>query len=140
VSDDLLAALYGAWDVTRNTTAQPPITDRCPFIDQGALAVGWDGGVSPCLPLLHSYTSYLQGIERCCRRWTLGNVNETPLLDLWRDAAHVAFRQRVQTFEFAPCTHCDGCALSEHNEDDCYGNTFPTCGGCLWAQGVVQCP
>ncbi len=26
------------------------------------------------------------------------------------------------------------------NEEDCFGNTFPTCGGCLWAQGVIRCP
>jgi hypothetical protein len=30
--------------------------------------------------------------------------------------------------------------LLESNEEDCYGNTFPVCGGCLWAQGVIQCP
>jgi hypothetical protein len=28
----------------------------------------------------------------------------------------------------------------ERYEEDCYGNTFPACGGCLWAQGVIQCP
>jgi hypothetical protein len=46
----------------------------------------------------------------------------------------------VLNFEFSPCTLCDGCILSEKNEEDCYGNAFPTCGGCLWAQGIVQCP
>jgi hypothetical protein len=30
--------------------------------------------------------------------------------------------------------------MSEANEEDCFGNGFPTCGGCLWAQGVLQCP
>jgi hypothetical protein len=24
--------------------------------------------------------------------------------------------------------------------EDCYGNAFPACGGCLWAQGIIQCP
>ncbi|HBH13749.1 MAG TPA: hypothetical protein DDX29_11650 [Clostridiales bacterium] len=26
------------------------------------------------------------------------------------------------------------------NEKDCLKNEFPACGGCLWAQGVIQCP
>ncbi|MEX0973885.1 MAG: hypothetical protein WD024_00830 [Bacillota bacterium] len=29
---------------------------------------------------------------------------------------------------------------SEKNQEDCTGNKFPTCGGCIWAQGVIQCP
>jgi hypothetical protein len=46
----------------------------------------------------------------------------------------------VQRFDFSPCAYCGGCDLSKGNETDCIGNTFPTCGGCLWAQGIVQCP
>jgi cholesterol oxidase len=38
------------------------------------------------------------------------------------------------------CTFCGGCDMSESNVEDCFGNEFPTCGGCLWSQGVVQCP
>jgi hypothetical protein len=53
---------------------------------------------------------------------------------------HLSFRDRVQDFDFAECTICGSCDLAEKNEEDCIGNTFPTCGGCLWAQGVVQCP
>jgi hypothetical protein len=30
--------------------------------------------------------------------------------------------------------------LAEANLEDCLGNTAPACGGCLWAQGVIQCP
>jgi len=67
-------------------------------------------------------------------------VNERKLRELWNEPAYLAFRERVQTFDFSPCTFCGGCNLSEINEEDCFGNTFPTCGGCLWAQGVIQCP
>ena len=35
----------------------------CPFVQTGSLAVAWHGGVSPCPPLLHSYTCYHQGLE-----------------------------------------------------------------------------
>jgi hypothetical protein len=127
-----------AWGVGHNGTR--PVRDRCPFIVDGALAVGWDGGVSPCLPLLHTCASYLHGYERLSRRYVIGSVHDQPLIAWWRDPAHRDFRERVRTFDFSPCTICDGCLLSESNEHDCYGNEFPTCGGCLWAQGIVQCP
>lgn len=114
--------------------------DRCPFIENGAGVVGWDGGLSPCLPLLHSYTSFLNDRKRFSRRWLIGNVQDRNLYDLWNAREHLAFRKRVQDFDFAPCTFCGGCDLAEANEEDCIGNTFPTCGGCLWAQGVIRCP
>jgi MoaA/NifB/PqqE/SkfB family radical SAM enzyme len=114
--------------------------NRCPFIESSVTAIGWDGSLSPCLPLLHSYTSYLNKRERLSRRYVVGNVNERKLHELWNEPAYLAFRKRVQKFDFAPCTFCGDCNLAEINEEDCFGNTFPTCGGCLWAQGVVQCP
>jgi len=90
--------------------------------------------------LLHTHVSYLNRYPRQSRCYVVGNVTERTLSDLWRDPAYLAFRKRVQAFEFAPCTFCGGCELSRANEEDCYGNRFPVCGGCLWAQGVIQCP
>ncbi len=104
------------------------------------MAVGWDGGVNPCLPLLHSNQHYLNGLDRRARRWIVGSLHERSLVDLWHTPDYLDFRARVQAFDFAPCTSCDGCPLSETNEEACFGNGFPTCGGCLWAQGFVQCP
>ncbi len=115
-------------------------TDRCPFIEQGVTAIAWDGVLSPCLSLLHSHVSYLQDQERVSRRYVIGQVTERGLRDLWNAPEYVVFRERVQAFEFSPCTTCGGCNLSETNEEDCFGNLFPTCGGCLWAQGLIQCP
>jgi MoaA/NifB/PqqE/SkfB family radical SAM enzyme len=115
-------------------------SDRCPFIDKGATAVAWDGSLSPCLPLLHNHTSFMNDRERGSKRYVIGNLVERDLSDLWNDPEYVAFRERVQGFDFSPCLFCGGCELSEANEEDCFGNTFPTCGGCLWAQGVIQCP
>src|SRR4030067_298352 len=68
------------------------------------------------------------------RRWAIGNVTEKSLADIWNAPEHIEFRERVQAFDFAPCITCSGCELSENNEEDCFGNTFPTCGGCLWAE------
>jgi MoaA/NifB/PqqE/SkfB family radical SAM enzyme len=114
--------------------------DRCPFILNGAGAFRWDGSFSPCLPLLHSHTSYINNWERHSRHWSIGNVTEKTLSELWHTPEHLAFRERVQRFDFSPCSECGGCELLDKNEEDCFGNKFPTCGACLWAQGVVQCP
>jgi MoaA/NifB/PqqE/SkfB family radical SAM enzyme len=112
----------------------------CPFIESGSTAVGWDGGVSPCLPLLHSHTAFIHERKRYSRRHVIGNVSEHDLQELWNTLEYVSLRKRVQTFDFSSCVFCGGCNLSQTNEEDCIGNTFPTCGGCLWAQGVIQCP
>jgi len=114
--------------------------NRCPFIERGVGAIRWDGSLSPCLPLLHDYSSFLNNWKRSLRGWSLGSVMEQDLTALWNDSEHIAFRERVQTFDFSPCTICGGCDLLDTNEADCFGNGFPTCGGCLWAQGVIQCP
>jgi len=115
-------------------------TNRCPFIESGATAISWEGNISPCLPLLHTHVTYLFDTERSLKRHIVGNVNERSVSDLWHSPDYVAFRERVQEFDFSPCTSCGGCELFDSNEEDCFGNTLPTCGGCLWAQGIIQCP
>jgi MoaA/NifB/PqqE/SkfB family radical SAM enzyme len=116
------------------------LSNYCPFIEGGSTAICWDGSLSPCLPLMHSHISFLQERKRFSRRYVIGNVAERSVSDLWNAPKYIALRERVQSFEFPPCTSCGGCHLSKTNEEDCFGNTFPTCGGCLWAQGVIQCP
>jgi MoaA/NifB/PqqE/SkfB family radical SAM enzyme len=113
---------------------------RCPFIHDGLAAISWDGNLSPCLPLLHSHRSYFDGRERLSLRYSVGNITEGFLPDLWASSGHTGFRERVRAFDFSPCIRCSGCQFFETNEDDCFGNTFPTCGGCLWAHGLIQCP
>jgi MoaA/NifB/PqqE/SkfB family radical SAM enzyme len=113
---------------------------RCPFIERGSVVVGWNGEVSPCLALAHGYDTYLNGQHRTVRRCVYGNLQEQSLLSIWEAQEYSAFRKRVQEFDFSPCTWCGGCEMAEKNDEDCFGNTFPACGGCLWAQGVIQCP
>ena len=118
--------------------------NHCPFIEKGSGAVSWEGSLSPCLPLLHNYVSYLSSLdgigERYSLHWSLGNILKTSLFKLWNKTEHLAFRERVLNFDFPPCYSCGGCDLQKRNEEDCLGNEFPVCGGCLWAQGVIQCP
>jgi MoaA/NifB/PqqE/SkfB family radical SAM enzyme len=116
-------------------------SDTCDFVESGTISVAWNGDVSPCWPLMHTHTSFLHRKPRVSRKHVIGNVTERSLEELWLDPEYVAYRERLHDFSFAPCSFCGGCDLSEANEEDCLGNTtFPVCGGCLWAQGIVQCP
>ncbi|MCL4370971.1 MAG: radical SAM protein [Chloroflexi bacterium] len=112
----------------------------CRFVNEGSAVVAWDGGVSPCVALMHSYPCYVIGRKKEIRRFVLGNVGEERIADIWRRDEFVRFRDLVQRFDFSPCSDCGGCNLAESNEEDCFGNTFPVCGDCLWAHGVIQCP
>ena len=114
--------------------------DTCPFIKKGSVSIGWDGRVSPCPPLLHTHSSFFQGVERRNRECVFGSLEEMELDDVWRDEVYTQFRKRVMAFDFTPCVSCASCEWAESNEEDCFGNPFPTCGGCLWAQGLIQCP
>jgi MoaA/NifB/PqqE/SkfB family radical SAM enzyme len=139
--EPLYRALRGGQNLSLNGDNLGRANDRCPFIQRGSTAIAWDGGLSPCLLLMHDHTSYLEPRRsRFSRRYVVGSLTEHSLGELWNLPEYVALRQRVQQFDFSPCTVCGGCDLSEANEEDCIGNTFPTCGGCLWAQGVIQCP
>lgn len=118
--------------------------NHCPFIESGAGAINWEGNLSPCIPLMYNYVSYLSSLEdigeHTSHHWSIGNIQNSGLLKLWNKPEHLAFRERVSTFDFPPCYSCGGCDLLSENEEDCLGNKFPVCGGCLWAQGVIQCP
>lgn len=111
----------------------------CPFAWEGKAAVAWNGDVSPCVALLHSYTSFVLGRQKSIRRWAVGNAGRESFLDIWNRPEYRDFRRRLLDFDFAPCIHCD-CDLAEDNEEDCFGSPFPTCGDCLWARGVILCP
>lgn len=113
---------------------------RCRFVHERTSFVRWDGHVSPCMGLLHSHKTYLYGLERRVRAHTFGEVRTGDLFDIWNSKTYADFRDKVKAFDYSPCHVCGGCSLLEKNEEDCYGNTFPACGGCLWAQGIIQCP
>jgi AbrB family looped-hinge helix DNA binding protein len=115
-------------------------TNQCPFMLKGSTSIRWDGALSPCLPLLHTHESYLGKRLRRSQAYAVGNIMKRDLADLWNDPGYFALRQRLQEFDFPPCTYCNSCEMADSNVDDCYGNVAPTCGGCLWAQGLIQCP
>jgi radical SAM protein with 4Fe4S-binding SPASM domain len=115
---------------------------RCRFVEDRALVVGWDGGVSPCYALSHHY-DYLavDGRRKTVDRYVLGNVNTEPLSDIWMSEDYVRFRSEVRGFHFPSCPDCDlraSCDLRERNEG-CWGWN-PSCADCLWAQSIIRCP
>jgi MoaA/NifB/PqqE/SkfB family radical SAM enzyme len=130
--------------VLRTLPAQNPggaaQTRACPFIERGSCAIAWDGSVCPCIPLMHSHMSFLNDRERFMQRCVMGSLANQPLKDIWRSQEYVRLREKLRAFDFSPCVFCGGCHLSKDNSEDCFGNTFPACGGCLWAQRIIQCP
>jgi len=114
---------------------------RCRFVTSKALVVGWDGGVSPCYALAHSYPYYIFGRRKEVSRYTFGNINEATLEEIWTSDDYIHFRAEVRRFNFPSCVDCDlrdTCDIAEANEG-CWG-WCPSCADCLWAQGIIRCP
>lgn len=115
-------------------------TGYCKFVREGMTFVRSDGGVAPCMALLHNGYTWLRNIRRKITRCSFGNIREQPLSEIWNSAAYKTFRRKFDAFDFAPCMYCGHCELFSENKEDCIGNSHPTCGGCLWAEGVLSCP
>jgi tungsten cofactor oxidoreducase radical SAM maturase len=114
----------------------------CRFVQNHALVVGWDGGVSPCYALSHNYRYFaIDGREKQVNRYILGNVNEQTLAETWMSEDYVRFRNEVKGYHFPSCPNCDlreTCDLRGQNKG-CWGWN-PSCADCLWAQDIVRCP
>ncbi len=114
--------------------------NACPFIEKRSLSIRWDGEVSPCLPLMHAHTHYLDRTERKVQAVSFGSLLDRPLDAIWQSEKYIALRERLLAFDFSPCVFCSSCENAESNIEDCFGSPTPTCGGCLWAQGFILCP
>jgi tungsten cofactor oxidoreducase radical SAM maturase len=115
---------------------------RCRFVHDRATVVGWDGNVSPCYALCHNY-SYLtiDGRRKWVTRYSMGNIAQQPLVEIWTSATYCRFRDEVRDFRFPSCPDCDlrdSCSLREQNQA-CWG-WDPSCADCLWAQDIIRCP
>lgn len=113
---------------------------HCRFIDEGMCFVRHDGFVSPCMALLRTSRLHWDGKTRVNRHHFFGNAAQTSLSLIWNSPEYAAFREKVRTFEFSPCCRCSQCDNWERSLPDCYGNDAPTCGACLWSEGIISCP
>lgn len=136
----LTAALQSGFNLHFSGADRSRSANRCPFIEAGSTAIRWDGAVSPCLPLMHTHTGYLDTRPRTSMTYVVGNLAQNKLREIWLEPEYHDLRLRLRAFDFSPCTFCNACDLADRNEEDCFGNTSPACGGCLWAQGFIQCP
>lgn len=117
------------------------VTRRCPFIEAGSTSITWRGEVAPCLALMHGHDEIFDGrARRRVEAHSFGDLREASLQAIWSTPDYVAFRQRVQAFDFGPCLACKRCSLPDGNQEDCVHETAPVCGACLWSQGVIRCP
>ena len=139
--DETFARMRVGWPAASDAAREwDRSADTCPFVEKGSVSIRWDGAISPCLPLLHTHRSYLDFRPRTSHAFSVGNVNEQSLTEAWSDPGYVRLRERLLAFDFAPCTICNSCDMADENLEDCFGSPTPACGGCLWAQGFIQCP
>jgi len=115
-------------------------TGYCKFVREGMTFVRADGKVCPCMALLHNGYTYFSNVRRKITHCSFGNIKEESLTDIWNSTEYKTFRRKFDDFDFAACLYCGHCELFAENKEDCIGNTHPTCGGCLWAEGVLSCP
>lgn len=128
-----------AWGFMRPPRTKWGAVRRCSFITDPSIVIGWDGGVSPCYALMHSYPYYIYERPKEVIRHVFGNVRERSLRDIWTSEEYVIFRAKVRDFRFPSCVDCGiDCTYARENSD-CWGND-PSCSDCLWSQGIIQCP
>lgn len=78
--DAFLPALSSGYAVNYAWNSLSGANDVCNFMESGTTSIIWDGGVSPCWPLMHNHSSYLHGKEHRTSRHVIGDVNERDLL------------------------------------------------------------
>lgn len=114
--------------------------DYCPFVNEDICFIRWDGEVCPCMQLLHNSYTYLYEEKRKVYAKTYGNINTQNFTAIFNNPEYVIFRDNVSRFDYPCCTVCLGCDDRLENITDCMYNVQPTCGACLWAQGLIRCP
>jgi tungsten cofactor oxidoreducase radical SAM maturase len=135
----VMAGDYVMWGTQSAPRSNWGAYRRCRFINDKRLVIGWDGGVSPCYALLHSYPYFIFGDRKQVTRYVLGNVNDGSLAGIWNSREYVLFRATVADFRFPSCVDCGAnCDFRQKNED-CWANA-PSCADCLWAQDIIRCP
>lgn len=133
---------WGRWGVIELPRMHFGSEQRCRFVHNNSIVVGWDGEVAPCYALSHSYEYYaIDGVKKAVQRHSFGDIKKNTLAEIWMSEDFVRYRSEVRAFHFPSCADCDirdTCDLRLSNEA-CWGMN-PSCSDCLWAQDIVKCP
>jgi len=102
----------------------------------------WDGRVSPCCVLSHSYSySAADGKTKQVSRWVLGDLTKVSLGRVRLSEDNVRFVSEVRGFHLSSCANCDLHKRSALRErDEAWWGWNPSCGNRLRAQDIVRCP
>ncbi len=120
-----------------------PKTDRyCPFVEEDAMFVTWEGLVSPCYFLWHGYTTMRAGYTKTVNPLFFGNVKKTDPKSIWTGEDYAGFRTKVKNYDYPNChawceTRCDY-VLDDPFYQDCFINEIPCC-DCQWNLGFLNC-
>lgn len=124
------------------TAAREP--RECAFVQNPSLFVAYDGALTPCYYLWHSYSAWLLGSEVRVKQRVFGRVPEDDPFHVWRSRDFCRFREEALLEAYArcadcsvvPCDHVQGFPVPFAK--DCYGQTVP-CGVCPWSGGGFAC-
>jgi hypothetical protein len=94
--DALYQLVVGGGHLNSPGSARQSNGNRCPFVEQGTIAIRWDGEASPCLGLLHDYKTYLYRFERFVQHYSVGNLAQQSLAAIWNAPEHLSFRDRAE--------------------------------------------
>jgi MoaA/NifB/PqqE/SkfB family radical SAM enzyme len=142
-NSDLIEVLENLSTNNPEVSIEGPVINprsKCPFAEKGDLVLRWDGEISPCLPLLYDRTTYFESWEHKQISYSIGNILDRSISEIWEDRDFSGLRARLLNNDFSPCLGCRDCWFSDDNLQDCMGFEHPTCGGCLWAEGLISCP
>ena len=118
-------------------------TERyCKFVNDKAVAITYNGEVSPCYAFMHNYTCYILEREKKVKAHSFGSILEKSLKSIWTSERYSTFRWTVRNNRYPSCIDCrqaNGCVMAQTTEGDCWGNQ-PSCGDCLWSRNIVVCP
>lgn len=121
---------------------KPMVERACPFINNKAVFIRWDGYVTPCINYAHNWRNSFYEVERVIKAVKFGNINEESLIELWRKREYVSFRFKTTFFTQPSCLDCHlshYCSYTSSNMQDCWGNS-PTCAHCPYSHNIAMCP
>jgi putative metalloenzyme radical SAM/SPASM domain maturase len=117
---------------------------QCPFVQDPSLFVAYDGTITPCYYLWHSYSNWQGNAEIRVQQKAFGRTPKDDPIRVWNSEEFSRFRSEAVREEYARCGDC-GVApcdyvqgLLEPFAKDCYGAVVP-CGICPWSGGGFAC-